>query len=139
MGKASPSARTVTNTRMHPHHWPWQGATARRLLQPAIGASVALAMGCLLLVAARHDHPRSSIGAPQCGTDPQDMLRVGEMLEASTLRFVVAAHCGEARYRPDGRIELRYGGTPFDVETRTLDVGGATYVEIVSIGGPTHP
>jgi hypothetical protein len=123
---------------MQSHHWPWQRATARRFLPPAIGASCALAIGSLLVLAAR-DAPRPFSSAQQCGTDPQDMLHVGEMLEASTLRFVVAAHCGEARYRPDGRIELRYGGAPVDVETRTLDVGGATYVEIVSVGRLARP
>ena len=123
---------------MSSHRWPWQGPTLAQLLAPAMGVTWALAMGWVMVIAARDHHPAFS-SEHQCGTDPSEILRAGEMLDASTLRFVLAAHCGPAHYGADGRIVLRYGGAPVDIETRTLDIGGAAYVQIVSVGGAAHP
>lgn len=104
------------------------------LLWRSLGVSWALVMAWLL-VAGEHDHHRVFTSRFECGTDPLDILRIGEIVEKSTLRFIVDAHCTNARYLSDERIELRFGGGPVEVETRPLSVGGAPYYEIVSIGG----
>ncbi len=61
------------------------------------------------------------------------------MVELSSLGFIVEAHCTNAKYSPDGWIELRYGGGKVDVELRRVDIAGTTYFQIVSIGGVTTP
>ena len=66
-------------------------------------------------------------------------LRSGEMLEESTLRFIITAHCANALYLPDERIALRYGGGTVDVETRRFSIGGATHYQIVSVGNEGTP
>jgi hypothetical protein len=40
---------------------------------------------------------------------------------------------------PDGWIELSYGGGRVDVELRRVNLAGATYYQIVSIGGVATP
>ena len=75
----------------------------------------------------------------ECGTDPQEILGTQDVLEQSTLRFLIDAHCTNARYVSDERIELRYGGTPVDVGLRKLVIGGATYYAIDSVGGAAAP
>jgi hypothetical protein len=100
----------------------------------AAGVCWALVMVWLLVVGEReHHHAFSS--RFECGTDPEDILRTGETLDESTLRIIVAAHCTNARYLADGRIELRYGGAPYAVETRRITIAGDTYYTIVSVGG----
>ncbi|HEY2190049.1 MAG TPA: hypothetical protein VGH48_15950 [Caldimonas sp.] len=100
----------------------------------AAGVSWALVMVWVLVVGER-EHHRVFSSRFECGTDPEDILRTGEMLDESTLRIIVAAHCSNARYLPDGRIELRYGGAPYAVETRRITIAGDTYYTIVSVGG----
>jgi len=78
-------------------------------------------------------------GRLECGSDPWDFLRIGELLEPSALAFLVEAHCANVKYVPDGWIELRYGGARFDVELRRVEIGGAPYFQIVSIGGIPAP
>ena len=97
-----------------------------------------LAVAWVLLIAARNSHPVST-SQFDCGSDPRDFLRIGEMVELSSLAFIVEAHCTNAKYSPDGWIELRYGGGRVDVELRRLDIGGTTYFQIVSIGGVASP
>jgi len=63
----------------------------------------------------------------------------GEILEGSSLRFIVDSHCSNARFLPHGWIALSYGGIRVDVETKELEVAGATYYEVVSVGGITAP
>ena len=75
----------------------------------------------------------------ECGSDPWDILRVGEILEPSSLAFIVEAHCTNAKYLPDGWIELTYGGARFDVELRRVDIAGRAHFQIVSIGGVAAP
>ena len=110
------------------------GIAPADVLRRTLGVSWMLVMAWLL-VAGEHDHHRVFTSRFECGTDPLDILRIGEIIEKSTLRFIVDAHCTNARYLADDRIELRFGGAPVDVETRPLSVGGAPYYEIVSIGG----
>jgi hypothetical protein len=100
--------------------------------------AVCLAIAWVLLIAARHSQPvfASRLG---CGSDPWDFLPIGEMVEPSSLGFIVEAHCTNAKYLPDGWIELRYGGGRVDVELRRVDVGGTTHFQIVSIGGVATP
>lgn len=75
----------------------------------------------------------------ECSSDPWDFLPVGAV-EPSTLVFLVEAHCANAKYMPDGWIELRYGGARFDVELRRVDIVGApVYLQVVSIGGVATP
>ena len=108
------------------------------VLPEAFGVAWALAMAWVLFVAARDHHPVFT-SRLECGTDPQEILGTRDVLEKSTLRFIVDAHCTNARYVSDERIELRYGGTPVDVELRKLVIGGATYYAIDSIGGAAAP
>jgi hypothetical protein len=97
-----------------------------------VGAAVILAW--ILLLAAQE--PRAPFTSRfECGSDPWDFLHVGEMLEPSSLGFIVESHCANARYSPDGWIELSYGGGRVDVELRRIDVAGTTYLQVVSIGG----
>lgn len=100
--------------------------------------AVGLALGWVVLIAARNAPPAFS-SRFECGSDPWDFLHLGEMVERSALAFLVEAHCSNARYSPDGWIELSYRGGRVDVQLRRVDVGGATYFKIVSIGGLTAP
>ena len=63
---------------------------------------MSLAIGWALLILARNPQvPFTS--RFQCGSDPRDFLRIGDMMEPSSPRFVVDAHCADARYpRADG-------------------------------------
>jgi hypothetical protein len=92
----------------------------------------------VLLIAARHSQPVFA-SRLECGSDPWDFLRIGEMIEPSSLGFIVEAHCSNAKYWPDGWIELRYGGRRVDVELQRVDVVGSTYFKIVSIDGVAAP
>jgi len=98
----------------------------------------ALAVGWLLLMVA-HDPRPAFTSRFECGSDPGDFLRLGELLEPSSLHFIVRAHCTNVTYRPDGWIELRYGGMPIDVEVRPVPIAHTTYFRIVSIGGVGMP
>jgi len=100
--------------------------------------AVCLAIAWALLIAARNSEPLFT-SRFECGSDPRDFLRIGEMVEPSSLRFIVDAHCTNAKYLPDGWIELSYGGGRVDVELRRVNVAGATYYQIVSIGGVDTP
>ena len=100
--------------------------------------AVCLAIARVLLIAARHSQPVFA-SRFECGTDPWDFLRIGEMIEPGSLGFIVEAHCSNAKYMPDGWIELRYGGRRVDVELRRVDVVGSTYFKIVSIDGVATP
>ena len=108
------------------------------VLPEAFGVAWALAMAWVLFVAAR-DHHTVFTSHLECGTDPQEILATRDILEKSTLRFIVDAHCANARYVSDEHIELRFGGTPVDVEMRKLVIGGATYYAIDSVGGVAAP
>lgn len=103
-------------------------------LSRGLGLVGLLTLGLLLVVGERTHHPVFS-SRDQCGTDPMDILRAGEVLDPGSLHFIVAAHCSNARFLPDGWIELRYGGGRIDVETRRLEIAGAIYYQIVSVGG----
>jgi hypothetical protein len=96
--------------------------------------AICLAVGWVLLIASRNMQAPST-GQFECGSDPWDFLRIGEMVERSSLAFIVEAHCPNAKYWPDGWIELHYGGGRADVELRRIDIAGETYFRIVSIGG----
>ena len=100
--------------------------------------AVALALAWVLLIAAR-DSPAPFTSRFECGSDPWDFLRVGEMVELRSLAYIVEAHCTNAKYSPDGWIELSYGGSRVDVELQRIDIGDATYFKIVSIGGVAAP
>lgn len=108
------------------------------VLPEAVGVAWALVMVWVLFLAARDHHPVFTSHL-ECGTDPQEILGTRDVLEQSTLRFIVDAHCTNARYISDERIELRYGGAPVEVELRKLDIGGATYYAIDSVGGAAAP
>jgi hypothetical protein len=116
----------------------WMGsrAAAPEALRGAVGGLWALVMASLFIVGHR-EHQEAFTSRFECGTDPLEILHVGEIVERSTLRFIVDAHCANARYLSDERIELRYRGGQVDVQTRKLDIGGASYYEIVSVGGWT--
>jgi hypothetical protein len=105
------------------------------------GVAVALALVWgYALIAARDRPPPNQVSSRfECGTDPADFLRAGELLEPTSLRFIVHSHCTNVRYLTDERIELRYGGIPIAVETTRLDIGGTTYYKIVSVDGITAP
>ena len=118
--------------------WLRQHAHLPDVLPEAFGVACALAMAWVLFVAARDHHPVFT-SRLECGTDPQEILGTRDVLEKSTLRFIVDAHCANARYLSDERIELRFGGTPIEVEMRKLDVGGATYYAIDSVGAVARP
>jgi hypothetical protein len=107
-------------------------------LPRAVGVTWALVMAWVLFVAARDQHPVFT-SRHECGSDPADILRSGELLEESTLRFIITAHCANALYLPDERIALRYGGGTVDVETRRFSIGGATHYKIVSVGNEATP
>lgn len=100
--------------------------------------AMCLALGWALLIAARASQPLSSIPF-ECISDPWDFLPIGETVEARTLVFLVEAHCANAKYMPDGWIELRYGGARFDVELRRVDISGMPYFQVASIGGVATP
>ena len=100
--------------------------------------AVCLAIACALLIAARASHPPSP-SRFECSSDPWDFLPIGEMLEPSSLAFLVEAHCSNAKYMPDGRIELRYGGARVDVELQRVDIAGMPFFRITSIGGVAAP
>ena len=104
----------------------------------AVGIAWALIMAWVLFVAARDHHPVFS-SKNECGTDPRDFLRAGELLERDTLRFIVDSHCTNARYLPDGWIELRYERGPVDIETRQLWIAGSPYYKVVWVGGLVEP
>lgn len=97
-----------------------------------------LAVGCLLLVVARNWQPLVTSQFVR-GSDPWDFLGLGEILGTSSSAFIVEAHCSNAKYQPEGWIELRHGGDRVDVEVRRLEFAGATYFQIVSIGGVASP
>jgi len=99
---------------------------------------VLLTVGWVLLIAAKNPQPLFT-SRFECGSDPWDFLRIGEMLEPSSLQFIVDAHCTNAKYQPGGWIELRYGGARVDVEVRPVPVGNTTYFQILSIGGIAAP
>jgi hypothetical protein len=120
----------------NPGLWQEEGTTFRDRSSQALVAC--LAFGWLFVIATHDSRPAFS-SRFECGSDPWDILRIGELLEPSSLAFIVEAHCSNAKYSPDGWIELKYGGARFDVELRRVDVGGATYFKIVSIGGITAP
>ena len=107
-------------------------------LRPAVGVSWALVMAWVLFVAVRDHHPAFT-SQNECGTDPRDFLRAGELLEEDSLRFIVNSHCSNARYLSDGWIELRYNRAAVDVETRQLRVAGTTYYKVVWVGGVVEP
>ena len=100
--------------------------------------AVCLAIAWALLIAARNSPPAFT-SRFECGSDPWDFLRIGEVLEPSTLAFLVEAHCANAKYMPDGWIELSYGGGRMDVQLRPVEIGGTTHLRIVSIGGIAAP
>lgn len=100
--------------------------------------AVCLAVAWMLLIAVRNVQPAVA-SRPGCGADPWDFLRLGEVIEASSLAFLVEAHCRNAKYAPGGWIELSYGGGRVDVEVRRIDIGGTTYFEVVAIGGVASP
>lgn len=108
------------------------------VLWRGVGMTWMLVMAWVFVVAERDHHPVFT-SRNECGTDPQDFLRAGESIEKDTLRFVVDAHCANARYLSDGWIELRYGGGQVDVETKKLNIAGASYYKIVSVGGVAEP
>jgi hypothetical protein len=116
-------------------HW---NPTLSVLFSRLIGVTWALCMAWVFVVASRDQRPLFT-SRDECGTDPADIVRPGQLLDESTLRFLIAAHCANAVYLPDERIALRFGGGPVDVETRRLTIGGATHYKIISVGGETAP
>lgn len=98
---------------------------------------VFLTIAWVLLIVAKNPQPQFA-SRYECGSDPWDFLRIGEMLESSSLQFIVDAHCANARYL-EGWIELRYGGGRVDVEVRPVHIAGTTYYQILSIGGVATP
>ena len=118
--------------------WLRQCPHLRDILPEAAGVTWGLVMVWLLVVAAR-DHHTVFTSHLECGTDPQDILGTRDVLDKGTLRFIVDAHCANARYVSDERIELRYGGTPFEVELRKLDIGGTTYYAVDAVEARTRP
>ena len=114
------------------------GTALHRILPRSVGLIWLLVMAWVLIVAERTHHPVFA-SRNECGTDPVDILRAGEILEGSSLRFIVDSHCSNARFLPHGWIALSYGGIRVDVETKELEVAGATYYEVVSVGGITAP
>ena len=99
----------------------------------AAGVIGALAMAWVLVVASRDRHVEVTSHL-ECGTDPREILRPGELLDHITLRFIVDSHCSNARYLSDERIALRYIGGDVDVETKKITIGGETYYKIVAVG-----
>ena len=117
-------------------HWVESGAAVPGRTAQVIAACLAIA--CALLIAARASEPLTA-SRLECGSDPWDFLPVGELLEPGSLVFLVEAHCANAKYLPDGWIELRYAGGRADVELRRVDIGGNAFFRIVSIGGVPAP
>ena len=115
--------------------WPVWNSSLPELLSRAVGVTWGLVMALLLIVAARDRHPEFT-SRLECGTDPQDFLRAGELLDRVSLRIIVDAHCSNARYLSDEGIALRYGGEQVDIGMRKLTIGGETYYSIVSVGDP---
>ena len=115
-----------------------RGSPLCEVLRQAVGVTWALVMAWVLFVAARDHHPVFT-SQNECGTDPRDFLRAGELLEKDTLWFIVDSHCANARYLSDGWIELRYNRGAVDVETRQLSVAGTTYYKVVWVGGVVEP
>ena len=107
-------------------------------LRKGVGVAWALVMAWILFIAARDHHPVFT-SQNECGTDPRDFLRAGELLEKDSLRFIVNSHCANARYLADGWIELRYNRGAVDVETRQLSIAGTTYYKVVWVGGVAEP
>jgi hypothetical protein len=116
--------------------WLEGGTTFPDRTTRALAVCLAIAWGVSIAV---RNSPPVLTSRLECGTDPWYFLRIGEMVEPSSLAFIVEAHCANAKYSPDGWIELRYGGARFDVELQRLDIAGATYFRIVSIGGVAAP
>ena len=98
---------------------------------------VALTIAWVLVIVAKNPQPHFS-SRFECGSDPWEFLRIGEMLEPSSLQFLIEAHCSNPRYAP-GWIELRYGGARIDVEVQPVRAGGQTYFRVLSIGGVATP
>ena len=117
---------------------PGRGSRLGDALRQAVGVTWALAMAWVLFVAARDQHPVFT-SQNECGTDPRDFLRAGELLEKDSLRFIVNSHCANAKYLSDGWIELRYNQGAVDVETRPLSIAGTTYYKFMWVGGETEP
>ena len=100
--------------------------------------AVALAVAWFALIAARNG-PAPFTSRHECGSDPWDFLHLGELVDVRSLAFLVESHCTNARYSPDGWIELSYGGGRVDVGLQRVDIGGTTHFKIVSIGGVSAP
>jgi hypothetical protein len=115
----------------------WSRAVGDHLPR-AVGVAWALAMGWLLVIGLR-DHDRAFTSRFECGTDPREILRPGEMLDRISLRVIVDAHCSNARYLSDQRIALRYIGGEVDVDMTKLSIGGETYYRIDSVGDEGMP
>ena len=116
--------------------WVERGAAVPGRASQAVAACLVAA--CAFLVASRVAQPVSK--SPfECSSDPWDFLPVGEVVDPSSLAFLVEAHCANVRYVPGGWIELRYGGGRVDVELQRVDIGGSTHFRIVSIGGIAAP
>jgi hypothetical protein len=115
-----------------------RGRPLREALRQAVGVTWALVMAWVLFVAARDHHPVFT-SQNECGTDPRDFLRAGELLDQRSLGFIVNSHCANAKFLSDGWIELRYDGRTVDVETRQLRIAGTTYYKVVWVGGETEP
>jgi len=115
--------------------WLEGGTTFPDTFTRALG--VLLTIAWVLLIAAKNPQPAFS-SRFECSSDPWEFLRLGELLEPSSLVFIVNAHCSNARYVP-GWIELRYGGGRMDVEVSPVPIAGTTYYRIVSIGGVSTP
>lgn len=115
-----------------------RGMSRSEILWKAVGVTWVLILAWVIFVADRDHHPVFS-SQHECGTDPRDFLRAGELLEKDILRFIVDSHCANARYLSDGWIELRYDRVPVDVETRQLSIAGTTYYKVVWVGGVAAP
>jgi hypothetical protein len=100
--------------------------------------AVGLALAWAVLIGVRNT-PAPPAGTHGCLSDPWDFLRIGETVELKSLALIVEAHCTDAKVAPGGWIELRWAGGRVDVEVRQLDIAGATYFQIVSIGGIPAP
>jgi len=103
-----------------------------------MGVAWAFVMALLLVMGAR-DHQREFSNRLECGSDPREILRAGEMLDPFTLRFIVDAHCSNPRYLSDERIALRYIGGDVEIEMKRLSIGGEPYYQILSVGDETMP
>jgi hypothetical protein len=112
----------------------WQERRTALLGCTAQVLAACLIVGWVLLLSVRALNP-PVVTLRECRSDPWDFLPAGELLEASALAFIVEAHCANAKYVPEGWIELSYGGGRLDVELRRVDIADRTYFRIVSIGG----